>query len=277
MEDNDIFELDIEQPYDYAQRMGSLERMLYEDARYEKDRVYVLRENLEERPAYLRLESLARKFRVTPKEAWELREHLEALDATKEMVDVFARWTRRKGKEGALRYFSGLAGEIRQAERTSGEDALTLEGRLQGEESFEAFSWQPLGDVPGVVPWERRQPKPYQALLRRIEKLPYEQLPAMGRKLYEDAHLTKEQKAVAFDTYQRRKQALEAQAKRFASPGARNLLQRIQEASNGDIPRLGLYLYRAQRGEAGINPMPREREWNFLWRAYHARRDAYPS
>ena len=88
----------------------------------------------------------------------------------------------------------------------------------------------------------------------------------VGKRLYGLA-LGHEQAGVAWSHFRVRKAALEAAV--ALGVAARALVARVEGASERELARLGVRLYRLQRaGAAAITGG----EWRRIWQAYHARR-----
>jgi hypothetical protein len=269
-----IFNVDPEKPYDHSISLSTLDRIIYEDCHYEGGRVYALHEKVSEEPYYYSLDYLARKVGCDYQQAEEFKDYFQELDATEQMIDVFAEWVRKSGVDKGLEYFRKLSQELRAVTRVSEEDALELECR-NNDGGFDPYGFHTIGEGEYIPEWEHTQPQWYQTLLHKIDRASYERLKEFGKRLYNDNYLNEDQKRVAFDRYNRRKKRLDYELRKNLKPTARNFLRKVRTATPRNIGRVGAFLYKAQQGEIDTADPPTEAEWWLIWKDYQNRKTSF--
>jgi len=254
----------------HISQMSTFERMDFEDLELCGDKLLAPHENIVDMPYYLTLEYLSKKIGGDLMLLEEYRDLLIDLEADKATCHEFEKWVNEKGIEPAIRYLKMLLIEMAVC-NPGNEDYLT---RMRDEEndSFDPMSWHKVGclyEELEPLSWMDHQPRWYQQLIHTIDQAKdLDALSIMGKRLYQ-MNLTHDQASVAFDRYQICKSCLKSKIK--LSPTARGLIGKINRA-NGNLGRLGAWLYKLQQGVIKMANLPTRHEWSIIWKAYRARK-----
>jgi hypothetical protein len=265
---------------------NDLDRMIWEEYMNASGN-QAFREDIAEPRLYRQIPYIMARTGASPVQADDLRRSWDILGDTPELYRFYFADTKQKGIEDALAYYHTLAESLEKVTQVSDEDvtrAWTYVYRAEdgdeddseslSEEDFDdgddVRTWIPLGEIEDL-PWLSQQPKEYQELIDAIEEAMPEDLPALGKELYDKAaNFTKAQKMVAFETYARVKAKALAQAERRMQGDTLKVKKAILKAkTRREIARLGQRMHKGQKeGKARINP----REWSVLWKVYRQKK-----
>lgn len=254
----------------HISNMSTFERMDFEYLEHSGDKLLMPHENIVDMPYYLTLEYLSKKIGGDIALLKQYRDLLIDFEADKATCVQFEKWVKERGLEAAISYLTMLVSEM-AACKPSDEDYIT---KMRDKETdfFNPIAWHKVGSIyeePEQICWMDKQPEWYQEFILTIDKAKdLESLSGIGKKLY-NMNITHDQASVAFDRYRIRKNYLKKKIK--LSPTATGLISKINKA-NGNLGRVGYWLYKLQQGAIKITTLPSKYEWSVIWKTYRAKK-----
>lgn len=271
------------------ERMGCLDRIIYDEFTMAAGKVVAPHEVVSDGPYFLKASYLMRRIKDLPADwAEQLAGDLAELNPTAEMVERFIGWLNIPGKLSAgIEYFRLLAEELKEV-TVEGDHDLTFLNNEEDESEDEpapstiAYHLVDRPDLDGPDPentearakwedeylWINRQPASFRKLLDSVKAAQtISVLGAIGKDTY-NSRLSKDQTSVFWGEYKKRKRELGNV--RLGSV-AQNLIREIQNRSKG-LSMFGKFLWNVQHKKAKIAGLfPSENEWAVIWTAYKTR------
>ena len=168
----------------HVAEMSGLNRIIFQECRVSGGKVVAPHENVEASfPYWFSPRWISRKLKCSLRDAATLGDCWSILDATKEMVDTFIKWTFNKFPEG-FAYFQELASKVAEAEVLDPEDALYPEDK---EVVKDHIAFHVIGDYgKPVESWLSKQSPGFMRVFSRIKNCPFSKLKELGKDLYKN-------------------------------------------------------------------------------------------